>query len=242
MKKILLIICLSGLLLADNLDLNITDINVSEINTSIQTLDVNLSEVYVSIESELNASIQISDINNSKVNESNQTKVNESNQTLELQKIILQEDQAIHSKILPGCKVEKAKKITPLSTIYLENARKEVKGLSSNDLYSMINKKEQFFLIDIRDPKQYERGQIDYDNLHNIDRGHLEFEIEKVVKNKDDKIVLYCCTGRRSAISAKVLQDMGYTNVSHLENGLSTWVDERFPLLTQYGVMKLDVE
>lgn len=213
MKKILLIICLSGLLLADNVDLKITDVNLSSNDTPTQALDINLSEI--------NTSIPVSDI----------------------KKIVIHEqDHTAPSKILPGCKVEKAKKITPLSTIYLDNARKETKGLTSNELYSMINKKEQFFLIDIRDPKQYERGQIDYENLHNIDRGHLEFEIEKVVKNKDDKIVLYCCTGRRSAISAKVLQDMGYTNVSHLEHGLSTWVDERFPLLTQYGVMKLDVE
>jgi rhodanese-related sulfurtransferase len=143
-------------------------------------------------------------------------------------------------KKLQGCGTEKQKKPLPLSSIFLEKVRKEVIGLTANELNSMIEKKEVFYLIDIRDSKQFERGQIDYDNLYNIDRGHLEYEIEKVVKNKDDKIVLYCCTGRRSALSVKTLKDMGYTNVSHLDKGLSDWVDQRFPLLTQYGVMKLE--
>lgn len=123
---------------------------------------------------------------------------------------------------------------------YLDKTKTEIKLLCNKTLMSMIEKGEKFVLIDIRDPKQFERGQIDSENTINIDRGHLEFEIEKQVKDKDTKVVLYCCTGRRSALSTKALQDMGYTNVYSLEGGVIDWVDARLPLFTKYGVMRLE--
>jgi rhodanese-related sulfurtransferase len=126
-----------------------------------------------------------------------------------------------------------------LSCKYLEDANKIIHSIEPKDLNQMILKNEDFVLVDLRDSKQFERGQIDYKNLHNIDRGYLEFKIEDVAKDKNTKIVLYCCTGKRSALSAKVLEEMGYTNVMSLSGGISDWVDQRFPLLTQYGIMKL---
>lgn len=129
-----------------------------------------------------------------------------------------------------------------LSKAFLKKTHLEIKELKPKDLHQMIVKNEEFHLIDLRNEKQFERGSIDYKNLVNIDRGYLEFKIEEAVKNKDAKIVLYCCTGKRSAISAKILQDMGYTNVYSLGGGLSDWVDEKLPLMTQYGVMKLVTE
>ncbi|USN53016.1 MAG: hypothetical protein H6759_01000 [Candidatus Nomurabacteria bacterium] len=36
-------------------------------------------------------------------------------------------------------------------------------------------------------------------------------------------MVLHCAAGRRSALSAEDLQNMGYTNVKSLEGGFNAW-------------------
>ena len=41
----------------------------------------------------------------------------------------------------------------------------------------------------------------------------------------DDRYVFYCAGGMRSALAAKVVQDLGYTNVAHLEPGFAGWTD-----------------
>jgi rhodanese-related sulfurtransferase len=42
--------------------------------------------------------------------------------------------------------------------------------------------------------------------------------------------VLYCNLGWRSALAAKTLQDMGLTNVSHIDGGMTAWKDEGGPV------------
>jgi len=45
-----------------------------------------------------------------------------------------------------------------------------------------------------------------------------------------DHLVLYCNLGWRSALAAKTLQDMGFTNVSHLDGGLAAWKEGGGPV------------
>ena len=41
----------------------------------------------------------------------------------------------------------------------------------------------------------------------------------------DNRYVLYCAGGQRSALATAVLNDIGYTNVAHLEVGFNGWAD-----------------
>jgi rhodanese-related sulfurtransferase len=66
-----------------------------------------------------------------------------------------------------------------------------------------------------------------------VPRGFLEFQADptspthKPELGGDKKLVLYCGSGNRSALSAKTLRDMGITNVAHVAGG--------FPALQQAG-------
>jgi rhodanese-related sulfurtransferase len=40
-----------------------------------------------------------------------------------------------------------------------------------------------------------------------------------------NRYVLHCAGGARSALAADVLQELGYTNVAHLEVGFNGWAD-----------------
>ena len=60
-------------------------------------------------------------------------------------------------------------------------------------------------------------------------RGMLEFWIDpespyaKPQFQSGKRIVFYCASGWRSALSARTAQDMGLPNVSHITDGFSGW-------------------
>ena len=83
-------------------------------------------------------------------------------------------------------------------------------------------------LVDVRETvEREEEGQIP-GSVH-APRGMLEFlaDPESPAYNSalkpEQRIILYCGTGGRSALAAKTLHDMGYSHVASLAGGYSAW-------------------
>lgn len=88
--------------------------------------------------------------------------------------------------------------------------------------------RDDVVLVDLRDPRELEReGKIP--GAFHCPRGMLEFWVDpespyaKPVFQRDVKFVFYCAGGLRSALSAKLAQDMGLTPVAHLGGGFAAW-------------------
>jgi rhodanese-related sulfurtransferase len=84
-------------------------------------------------------------------------------------------------------------------------------------------------VIDVRDPNEVEKsGKIA--GAVNVSRGMLEFRADPDSpyhdKNfaKDKTVIVYCASGGRSALSGKVLKDMGYGQVYNA-GGFKDWAD-----------------
>ena len=113
------------------------------------------------------------------------------------------------------------------------NALKEVKTISSEEAFEMVNK-NQCNLIDIRDIRELENeGRIE--NSNHIPRGMLEFWLDpqspyfKEGKlDLDKEMVLFCAGGLRSALAAKTLKDMGFKKVSHIDGGFAALKQSKF--------------
>jgi rhodanese-related sulfurtransferase len=76
-------------------------------------------------------------------------------------------------------------------------------------------------ILDVRDPTEVlQTGRIK--GALNVSRGMLEFRADPESQyhnpafQKDRTILLHCASGGRSALSGKVLQDMGYTAVFNI--------------------------
>lgn len=111
-----------------------------------------------------------------------------------------------------------------------------VREMPAQKLYELIDKDvDDLYILDIREPDQIGHGEIFHLNLIKITRGYLEFKIENAIPDKKARIVVYCCTGKRGQLATKTLQEMGYTNVYSLQNGIRGWVDAGYPLDTVYG-------
>ena len=84
--------------------------------------------------------------------------------------------------------------------------------------------------LDVREPDEYEQGALP--SAVHIPRGQLEGSIESRIVDHSTPIVVYCAGGARSALAAKSLQDLGYTDVVSMIGGFNRWKDEGRPWRT----------
>jgi len=82
--------------------------------------------------------------------------------------------------------------------------------------------------LDCRTEKEFKRGSVP--NSINVQRGLLEFKIGKQAPEKETKIIIYCKSGKRSALSTCTLTKMGYTNILSMAGGWKAWVEAGYPV------------
>ena len=103
----------------------------------------------------------------------------------------------------------------------LAQVKQEIAEIDASALAGELASATPPVLIDVREPDEYEQGAI-ADSIH-IPRGFLESRIEATAPDHDQRIVLSCASGARSAFGAKVLAELGYSNVASLAGGFSGW-------------------
>jgi rhodanese-related sulfurtransferase len=103
----------------------------------------------------------------------------------------------------------------------VDEVKREVREVSVDGLRQMKAGGEDFSLVDVREPEDWQKGTIP--GAATIPRGMLELNIDQVTTDKDRKIVLYCGGGSRSALAAYMLQRMGFRNVFSLAGGYGGW-------------------
>ena len=93
-------------------------------------------------------------------------------------------------------------------------------------------------IVDIRDVRELEReGTLPGALL--APRGMLEFWVDPdspyfkpVFADEDKEFILFCGAGWRSALATRTLQDMGMTNVAHIDGGFAAWKKAFAPMVT----------
>ena len=85
-------------------------------------------------------------------------------------------------------------------------------------------------LIDVREESEFAAGHIP--GAIHASRGMLEFKLagNPALQARDIKVVLYCKTSGRAALSAQSLQAMGYLNVQSIAGGYDAWVAAGLPV------------
>lgn len=78
-------------------------------------------------------------------------------------------------------------------------------------------------VIDVREPEEYRHGHIP--GAINVPIGRLPEYLPRL--SKDVPVLLYCQSGNRSAIAARMLKKQGFEQVYHLRGGISGWPYER---------------
>jgi len=125
-------------------------------------------------------------------------------------------------------------RITKTVEMLVNEAKSEINSISVDDAYER-QKSGAAVLIDIRDIRELQRdGRID--GAFHAPRGMLEFWADpgspyhKDIFATGGELILFCASSWRSALAAKTLQGMGFTNIRDMEVGFTTWKAQSLPV------------
>lgn len=106
-------------------------------------------------------------------------------------------------------------------------AKGRIENLSMEDVEAE-RQDGKTLLVDVRDVRElWREGKIP--GARHVPRGMLEFwadpqsEYHKDFMKPEERVILYCAGGLRSALAADTLTRLGYTDVAHLEVGFDEW-------------------
>ena len=109
---------------------------------------------------------------------------------------------------------------TSVSSEENELAETAYMKISAEDAKEIMDSTDDFVLIDVREDDEYAGGHIAGALL--IPYGEIEERAENELMDKDQTILVYCRSGRRSAIAAQTLTELGYTDVRDF-GGIIDW-------------------
>ena len=105
-------------------------------------------------------------------------------------------------------------------------ALQKYSDITTDQLKTMLQNKD-FYFVNVHTP--YE-GEIEKTDAF-IPYDQIENNLDKLPKDKNAKIILYCKSGRMSAIAAKRLTELGYTNVYNHILGMHDWQSKGYSLI-----------
>ena len=79
---------------------------------------------------------------------------------------------------------------------------------------------KDYVLLDVRE--DYERSEFNIGGIH-VPLGDLMASLDKLAPHKEDEIIIYCRSGKRSGMAAQLLAQSGFSNVRNLEGGMLAW-------------------
>lgn len=104
------------------------------------------------------------------------------------------------------------------------------KEISVQELKKWMEQKEDFLLLDVREPHEYEIAQL---GGMLIPVGKLEKNIKNIPVGK--KVVVHCRSGKRSAGAIDLLEKKyNFKNLYNLKGGILAWAEEIDPSMAKY--------
>jgi sulfur-carrier protein adenylyltransferase/sulfurtransferase len=115
-----------------------------------------------------------------------------------------------------------------------EDAQQAAAGstISAKELKDMLDGGEDIFLVDVREPNEYEIVSIPGAVL--IPKGEFLSGAALERLPQDKRIVLHCKSGMRSAECLAVVKDAGFSDAVHVGGGVLAWISQVDPSLPTY--------
>jgi len=116
---------------------------------------------------------------------------------------------------------------------YVQEALKTVHEVTPEETLA-LSKTGEWLVLDVREPDEYGEGHIP--GAINIPRGFLEvradlehYKRDARLQDRNQRILCYCGGGHRSALAAKVLQEMGFEEAISMREGMTGWRERNLP-------------
>ncbi len=113
----------------------------------------------------------------------------------------------------------------------VETAMANVEGISPADAQQRLEKDPNALLVDVRDAGDIASTGMVSGGM-NISLGMLPIKAdlelpedwrESGLQDRSRQVITTCQLGPNAAIGAKLLKDMGFTNVAYMDGGMEAW-------------------
>ncbi len=104
--------------------------------------------------------------------------------------------------------------------------------ITATDLKGMLDRGEPIFLVDVREPNEYEIVSIPGATL--IPKGEFLSGAALEKLPQDRRVVLHCKSGARSADCLAIVKNAGFSDAVHVGGGVLAWVSQVDPSLPSY--------
>lgn len=103
------------------------------------------------------------------------------------------------------------------------NQTNSYRQISMDEAVAMMEQESGYIILDVRRPDEYATGHIP--NAINVPNENIGTDEISQLPNKDQLIMVYCRSGRRSKEAAEKLVKLGYTNIVEF-GGILDWKGE----------------
>ena len=93
-------------------------------------------------------------------------------------------------------------------------------NITAEEAKQIMDTEEGYIILDVRTQEEYDEGHIPGAIV--ISHEEITEKAEKVLTDKEQLILVYCRSGRRSKIAAEALVELGYTNIKEF-GGIIDW-------------------
>lgn len=93
-------------------------------------------------------------------------------------------------------------------------------NITAEEAKEIMDNYENYIILDVRAQEEYDESHIPGAIV--IPHTEIEERAEDELTDKDQLILVYCRSGRRSKIAAEALVDLGYTNIMEF-GGIIDW-------------------
>ena len=93
-------------------------------------------------------------------------------------------------------------------------------NITAEEAKHIMDSQEGYIILDTRTQEEYDQGHIPGAIVIPYDQVMEKAEMQ--LPDKDQLILVYCRSGRRSKIAAEALVELGYTNIKEF-GGISDW-------------------
>ena len=118
--------------------------------------------------------------------------------------------------LLAGCQTTD----TPAAEGTTQDTETSYQTISADEAKKMMDEDANIIILDVRTKDEFDTGHIEGAILIPDDK--IEEKAEEILTDKSAVILVYCRSGRRSALASASLAQLGYTNVYDF-GGIIDW-------------------
>jgi phage shock protein E len=104
-----------------------------------------------------------------------------------------------------------------------------IKNMNSQEASKLLANNSDIIILDVRTPREFNDGHIKGAKNINIADGDFQSQIEKL--NRDSTYFVYCRTGNRSGRAIRLMEQLDFKSIYHLQHGITEWVGEGKPVV-----------